>query len=222
MNRQERNRRILNTDHLNRDIGRRAAQGGIIAIAAQPIRMFIQFLITAVLARLLEPDAFGLVAMAAAVTGFVAIFSEFGLTSATVQRHQIDQDMVSGLFFIGLGVSIVLVPIVCAFAPVAVWFFNDPRVSGLIILMSLSFPLAALGSQHTALLLRSMRWMTLQWTGLVGHAVGGLAGILVAWKTDLGYWSLAVTTLVAQIVTLSLIWTACRWRPYRQTKSPSP
>ncbi len=121
--------------------------------------------------------------------------------------------MVSGLFFIGLGISIVLVPIVCAFAPIAVWFFNDPRVSGLIILMSLSFPLAALGSQHTALLLRSMRWMTLQWTGLVGHAVGGLAGILVAWKTDLGYWSLAVTTLVAQIVTLLLIWTVCPWRP---------
>ena len=95
---------------------------------------------------------FGLVAMAAAVTGFVALFSELGLTSATVQRGQVDQDMVSGLFFIGLGISIVLVPIVCAFAPIAVWFFNDPRVSGLIMLMSLSFPLAALGSQHTALL----------------------------------------------------------------------
>ena len=72
MNSQERNRRILNTDHLNKDIGRRAARGGIIAIAAQPIRMFMQFFITAVLARLLAPDAFGLVAMAAAVTGFVA------------------------------------------------------------------------------------------------------------------------------------------------------
>ena len=38
-----------------------------------------------------------------------------------------------------------------------------------------------------------MRWMTLQWTGLAGHAAGGLAGILVAWKTDLGFWSLAIT-----------------------------
>lgn len=213
MNRHESNRRILNTDHLNKDIGQRAARGGIIAIAAQPIRMLIQFFITAVMARLLAPDAFGLVAMAAAVTGFVALFSELGLTSATVQRGQVDQDMVSGLFFIGFGISLVLVPIVCALAPIAVWFFNDSRVSGLIMLMSLSFPLAALGSQHTALLLRSMRWMTLQWTGLVGHAAGGLAGILVAWKTDLGYWSLAVTTLVAQIVTLALIWTTCPWRP---------
>jgi PST family polysaccharide transporter len=213
MNRHEHNRRILNTDHLNRGLGQRAARGGIIAMAAQPIRMLIQFFITAVMARLLEPDAFGLVAMATAVTGFVALFSELGLTAATIQRGQVDQDMVSGLFFIGLGISIVLVPIVCAFAPIAVWFFNDTRVSGLIMLMSLSFPLAALGSQHTALLLRSMRWMTLQWTGLVGHAAGGIAGILVAWKTDLGYWSLAVTTLVAQIVTLVLIWTACPWRP---------
>ena len=213
MSRHERNRRILDTDHLNSDIGRRAARGGIIAIGAQPIRMFIQFFITAVLARLLAPDAFGLVAMATAVTGFVALFSELGLTSATVQRHQIDQDMVSGLFFIGLGVSIVLVPIVCAFAPVAAWFFDDPRVSGLIIVMSLSFPLAALGSQHTALLLRSMRWMSLQWTGLVGHALGGVVGILVAWKTDLGYWALPITTFVAQLVTLVLIWTVCPWRP---------
>jgi polysaccharide transporter, PST family len=213
MNRQERNRRILNTDHLNRDLGRRTARGGIIAIAAQPIRMMIQFVITAVLARLLAPEAFGLVAMATAVTGLVALFSELGLTSATIQRSEIDQDMVSGLFFIGLAISLVLMPLVCAMAPLAAWFFNDARVSGLIIVLSISFPLAALGAQHTGLLLRSMRWMTLQWTGLVGHAAGGLAGILVAWKTDLGYWALAITGLVAQVVTLSLIWTAYPWRP---------
>jgi PST family polysaccharide transporter len=151
--------------------------------------------------------------MATAVTSLVALFSELGLTSATVQRAHIDQNMVSGLFFIALGISLVLMPLVCAMAPLAAWFFDDARVSGLIVLLSISFPLAALGSQHTALLLRSMRWMTLQWTGLAGHAAGGVAGILVAWKTDLGFWSLPITGLVAQIVTLSLIWAACPWRP---------
>jgi PST family polysaccharide transporter len=209
----DRNRQVLNTDHLNGDLGRRTAHGGMIAIIAQPIRMTIQFIATAILARLLAPEDFGLVAMATAVTSFVAIFSELGLTSATVQRAQIDQDTVSGLFFISLGIGVVLMPAVCVLAPLAAWFFNDARVSGLIIALSVSFPLAALGSQHTALLLRSMRWMTLQWTGLAGHAAGALAGILVAWKTDLGYWSLVVTALVANIVTLSLIWTACPWRP---------
>jgi PST family polysaccharide transporter len=213
MNKQQRNREILNTDHLKRDLGRRAASGGIIAIAAQPIRMVIQFVFTAILARLLAPEAFGLVAMATAVTGLVSLFSELGLTSATIQRAHIDQNMVSGLFFISLGISFVLMPLVCAMAPLAAWLFHDARVSGLIIVLSISFPLAALGSQHTALLLRSMRWLTLQWTGLAGHVVGGVAGVLIAWKTDLGYWSLAITGLVAQIVTLSLIWVACPWRP---------
>jgi PST family polysaccharide transporter len=143
----------------------------------------------------------------------MALFSELGLTSATIQRAHIDQNMVSGSFFMGLAISLVFLPIVCAMAPLAAWFFNDARVSHLIIALSVSFPLAALGAQHTALLLRSMRWMTLQWTGIAGHVAGGVAGILVAWKTDFGYWSLAITGLVAQVVTLSLIWAACPWRP---------
>jgi PST family polysaccharide transporter len=204
---------MLDTDHLNKDLGRHAARGGIIAVAAQPIRMVMQFVFTAILARLLAPEAFGIIAMATSVTSFVALFSELGLTSATIQRSHVDQNLVSGLFCVGLGISLVLMPLIWALAPLAVWFFKDPRVANPIIALSVSFPLAALGAQHTALLLRSMRWMTLQWTGLVGHAAGGVAGILIAWKTDLSYWALVITALVAQIVTLSLIWLLCPWRP---------
>jgi polysaccharide transporter, PST family len=213
MNRQEQNRQILNTDHLKKDLGLHAARGGIIAVAAQPIRMVMQFVFTAILARLLAPEAFGIIAMATAVTGFVTLFSELGLTAVTVQRSHVDQNLVSGLFFAGVGVSLVLMPLIWALAPLAVWFFKDPRVANPVIVLSVSVPLAALGVQHTALLLRSMRWMTLEWTGLAGHAAGGLAGVLIAWRTDLGYWALVVTALVAQIVTLSLIWALCRWRP---------
>lgn len=209
----ERNRRALNTDHLDRNLGHRAVRGGIVAILAQPIRMLIQFATTAILARLLVPEDFGLVAMATAVTSFVAIFSELGLTSATVQRSQIDQETVSGLFFVTLGIGCLLVPVVCGLAPLAAWFFGDTRVTGLIIALSATFPLAALGSQHTALLMRSMRWMALQVAGLLGHVAGALAGILAAWKTDLGYWSLVITPLVANVVTLLALWTSSPWRP---------
>jgi PST family polysaccharide transporter len=197
ISRSEHNRRALNTDHLDKDLGHRAVRGGIVAIIAQPIRILIQFVATAVLARLLVPEDFGLVAMAMVVISFMGLFSELGLTSATVQRSQIDQDTVSGLFFITLGIGCFLVPLVCGLAPLAAWFFNDARITRLVIALSVTFPLTALGSQHTALLLRSMRWMTLQSAGILGHAAGALAGILVAWKTDLGYWSLVVTTLVA-------------------------
>jgi O-antigen/teichoic acid export membrane protein len=213
MNRQERNRQILNTDHLNRDLGRHVARGGIITVAAQPIRMVMQFVFTAILARLLAPEAFGVFAMATAVTSFVTLLSDLGLHSVTVQRSHIDQSFVSSLFFVGLGIALLAMPLIWVSSPLIAWFFNDPRVASPLIVLSITFPLSALGVQHTALLLRSMRWFTLEWTGLVGHAIGGVAGILVAWKTDLTYWALVITGLVAQIVTLSLIWTFCRWRP---------
>jgi len=209
----EHNRRALNTDHVDKDLGDRAVRGGIVAIIAQPTRILIQFVATAILARLLVPEDFGLVAMAMVVISFIGLFSDVALSYATVQRFQIDQDTVSGLFFITLGIGCFLVPLVCGLAPLAAWFFNDPRITSLIIALSLTFPLTALGSQHTALLLRSMRWMTLQSAGILGHAAGALAGVLVAWKTDLGYWSLVVTTLVANVVTLSSLWATCPWRP---------
>jgi PST family polysaccharide transporter len=213
MNRQERNRQVLNTDHLNKDLGRRVARGGIITIAAQPIRMLMQFVFTAFLARLLAPEAFGVIAMATAVTSFVTLFSDLGLSAVTVQRSHIDQKLVSSLFIVGLGISFVAMPAIWALAPLVVWLFQDPRIASPILVLSITFPLAALGAQHTALLMRSMRWMTLEWTGLAGHAAGGLVGILIAWKTDLSYWALVITGLVAQTVTLALIWTSCRWRP---------
>ena len=105
MSQRKHNRRALNTDHLDKDLGDRAVRGAIVAIIAQPIRILIQFVATAVLARLLVPEDFGLVALATVVISFIGLFSELGLTSATVQRSQIDQDTVSGLFFITLGIG---------------------------------------------------------------------------------------------------------------------
>ena len=104
----EHNRRTLNTGHLDKDLGHRAVRGAIVAIIAQPIRILIQFVATAVLARLLVPEDFGLVAMAMVVISFVGLFSELG--TATVQRFHIDQDTVSGLFFIGLRLAPLALP----------------------------------------------------------------------------------------------------------------
>jgi PST family polysaccharide transporter len=112
-----------------------------------------------------------------------------------------------------LGVGVALVPVSCFSAPFAAMFFKDARVAPLIIALAMTLPIAAAGTQHTAILMRSMRWMTIQWTGIAGHGAGALAGILVAWKTDLGYWSLVVTAWTANIVTVGLLWVACRWRP---------
>jgi PST family polysaccharide transporter len=207
------NAQMLSTEHLTNNLGQQAARGGIIAVGAQPLRMIVQFVTTALLARLLAPEDFGLLAMATAVTGFIGIFSNLGLGSATVQQAEIDQDTVSGLFYINLGVGLLLAPIACLLAPLAAMFFKDPRVTGLVVALAFTLPLAAAGAQHTGLMVRTMRWMTIQWTSLAGQVLGGVVGVGLAWKTELDYWALVAAAWTTNLVIVVLIWIACPWRP---------
>jgi polysaccharide transporter, PST family len=211
--RTEKNQRALVTEHLMADLGRRTAQGGAIAIGAQVVRFAMQLATSAIMARLLAPEDFGLVAMAAAITGFVGIFSDLGLSVATVQRTEIDQDTVSALFLLNLGAGFLFMILAFVAAPFSAWGFGDERVEWLVIALAPQIVLAAAGAQHTALLQRGMCWMSIQWTGIVAQIVGALVGIILAWRTDIGYWSLVAQGLTGMLISVVLLWTVCPWRP---------
>ena len=209
----ERNRGALGTDHLTQDLGARTALGGITAMAAQVTRIVVQLGVMAVMARLLAPKDFGLVAMATTLTAFVGMFTNLGLSEATVQRKDIDQATVSVLFYINLAMGAAVMLLCMAAAPVAAWLFGDPRVLLLVIALSLSIPVSAAGAQHNALLQRGMHWRQLQWTPILAQAVGGAAAIVLAWKTGIGYWALVVQLWTAAVVSTGLLWWFCPWRP---------
>ncbi len=207
------NRGALGTDHLTQDLGARTARGSITAMAAQVTRIVVQLGVMAVMARLLAPKDFGLVAMATTLTAFVGMFTNLGLSEATVQRKDIDQATVSVLFYINLAMGAAVMLLCMAAAPVAAWLFGDPRVLLLVIALSFSIPVSAAGAQHNALLQRGMRWGQLQWTPILAQAVGGAAAIVLAWKTGIGYWALVVQLWAAAVVSTGLLWWFCPWRP---------
>ncbi|MFO1146983.1 MAG: lipopolysaccharide biosynthesis protein [Alsobacter sp.] len=210
---EKRNQDALSTDHLKDRLGAKTVTGGLVALAAQPVRFVIQFVSTAIMARLLVPADFGLFAMAWSVLAFIGVFSNLGLGMATVQRETIDQNTVSGLFWLNLAFGAVLLPVTWALAPLAAWFFGDHRVVGLTVAMSFTLLFGALGAQHTAIMLRTMRYVPLQISGLIGHISGAIAGILAAWVFKLDYWALVVNAWAASIATQLFIWSSCRWRP---------
>ena len=192
-----------------------AARGGAIALGGQLTRLFLQLVGTAIMSRLLAPADFGLIAMAATVTGFVALFTDMGLSVATIQRSEVSQSLVSTLFFVNIVVGFILMVIAAIAAPFAAMLYQDPRVTLLVIGMAASIPLAAAVAQHDALLARSMRWVPLQVIAIISQAAGLIVGILLAWKTDAGYWALVVHMAVASVITLILTWIVCDWRPSR-------
>ena len=217
LSRDEINRRALATDHLMSTLGRRAVTGGVIAVAGQVVQTGIALVSIIFMARLLTPADFGLVAMAATVTVFVGMFTDLGLSAATVQREDLDQDTVSALFYVNLAMGVAVMLAAFAAAPIAAWFFGDERVFWLVVALAIQIPLSAAAVQHKALLQRGMRWIAIQWTKLAAQLAGAIAAILLAWQTDLGYWSLVAQAWVIAVLGLAISWAVCRWRPGRVT-----
>lgn len=196
-------------------LGASAANGAFIAMGGQAARMAINLATTMVLARLLAPGDFGLVAMAATITSFANLFVDLGLSTATIQRKEIDQSTVSALFFINLAAGLGFALLAIGVAPIAARLFGDDRVVPAIVGLSMPILLGAAAAQHRALLQRDMRWRALQRVDLGAHLVGAICGIVLACTTELGYWVLIVQIWIWAAVGLLLSWRESRWRPSR-------
>jgi PST family polysaccharide transporter len=210
---QKRNERALATGQSSQGLGKSAMQGGAIAFFAHIGRLVIHITGAVIMARLLTPADFGLIAMAGAVTAFIGLFTDLGLSAATVQRTSVSHDLVSTLFWVNLGAGLLLMLTAFAAAPVAAWFFSDPRITILVMALAVALPVTAATAQHNALLVRSMRWMPVQISGLGGQLAGLIAAVVLAWVFDLGYWALVAQAVVAAVTAFVMSWTYCKWRP---------
>jgi len=97
----------FDTSHLKADLKGRFVRGSAITAFGQAARFVVQAGSTVVLGRLLSPKDYGLVAMVTAVTGFMMIFKDLGLSTAAVQKAQTNHQQISTLFWINVAISTV-------------------------------------------------------------------------------------------------------------------
>ncbi len=167
---------------------------------------------TAVLARALDPEAFGLTAMAFAIVGLVGIFSNLSLKTAIVQRKELRREQVSSVFWLNSMFAVLLTGICIGLAPVGAWFYEDGRIFGIIAVSAIQFILSALHVPHLALLERNLLFRKVTISNVLGVVIAQGAAIGMAWD-GFGYWSLVVGPLVGQAFTTIYLWMACSWRP---------
>ncbi|HTS12534.1 MAG TPA: lipopolysaccharide biosynthesis protein [Candidatus Limnocylindrales bacterium] len=202
----------LQVDHLHADLRGRSVRGGVLSLTSQGTQFLLQSVSTVVLARLLTPSDYGLVAMVTTVTAVAVGFADLGLTEATIQRKAITHAQVSTLFWINVGVGLLLTLITAAMAPVLAWFYREPRLVDLTLVMSLTFLLGGLRGQHTALLRRQMRFSALAIRDVTALAVSVPVAIVMASK-GFGYWAIVAIPLVGSSVQVVLSWVMVKWRP---------
>ncbi len=203
---------FFRTDHLMDTIGGRTARGGVVTMASHGLKFAISIIATAILARLLSPQDYGLIGMVAVATNFVAMFKDLGLSHATVQRAEISSQQISTLFWVNLTLSVTTMGLMALLAPAVAWFYGDPRLTLITIVSATGFIVGGLTVQHEALLRRQMRFMTLSAIALTSMIVGYAVGITFAWY-GFKFWSLVFSQLALLITNAILVWISCAWRP---------
>jgi O-antigen/teichoic acid export membrane protein len=188
------NQEHLSTDHLIDNLKVRTISSGAVTVSAQGVKFFLNLVSVMILARLLTPRDFGLVAMVTTVTSFLRVFKDAGLSTATVQREGITQAQVSNLFWINIGVSVVSSTILALAAPVIAWFYRNPKLIGITLLLSATFILSGSTVQHQALLKRQMRFTALALIEVGSMTVGVIVAVVMA-LLGCRYWSLVGASL---------------------------
>ena len=206
-----RSERFFRTDHLMDSLGGRTARGGVVTMASHGMKFAVSIGATAILARLLSPQDYGLIGMVAVATNFIVMFKDLGLATATVQKSEITSEQIDTLFWVNrLSVITMLVMIfACAgdlmvLRRLASHYDRDCQRSR----FSNWWPNCA----AEALLKRQMRFMALSAVALAAMVGGYVVGVLFAWY-GFGYWSLVYSQLALLTIDAILVWTLCGWRP---------
>lgn len=160
---------------------------------------------TAVLARLLLPSDYGLIGMVATLVALLQVFSDMGLSWATIQRRDLTAAQVSNLFWINAAAGLLLWVGCIVAAPGIAQFYGRPELRAITMVMGASFFIGGLAVQPFALMRRRMdfrRVALVQMASVAGAAISALAAAAAGW----GYWALVIQALAGQAINLVGAW----------------
>jgi PST family polysaccharide transporter len=204
-----------NPGHDMRRYGQVAARGAAYSGVAQGLKIFLSMASIVVVARLLSPSDFGVIAMTTPITGFILIFQNLGLNQAVVQARSITEEQTNALFFYNLAASAAIALVFLAIAPLVGLFYGDQRPALVTAASALTVLITGTALQHTALLNRAMRFRALSFVE-VTVAAANLAFTVgfAVWLRS--YWALWLGALFGAVANTALVWRIGRWRPSRR------
>ncbi len=194
-------------------IERRVRSGAKWSILALGTRQLVGLITTAVLGRLVLPEAFGLVAMATMLTAFLSLF-DVGLGWATVQAREIDRRQINLLFWLGAGIGLTIWGVCLLVGPLLADFYGRSELSGICAVLGAGLMCNSLGAQPAALLKRDLRQQAISVVETLGLLVASAVALSMA-ASGWGYWALVAQLVALPVVRLAGLLVASGFRPGR-------
>jgi teichuronic acid exporter len=190
----------------------KAARAGAWSALDIVLRQGVQFVVSIVLARLLLPSDFGLIALLTFFTSLSITFVQGGLSLALVQRQNTTREEESAVFWINLAASLVFGTIIILIAPAVARFYDQPLLRSLMFVAAAQVIVSAMGAVHAELLTRRLQFDQITKTGLVSSLLSAVAGVTAA-VMGLGVWALAIQQLTQAVAGTAALWWISDWRP---------
>jgi O-antigen/teichoic acid export membrane protein len=172
----------------------------------------IAFVISVILARLIDPATFGLLAIITVFVSLSQVFVQGGLNIALVQCKEVDEEDYSTVFWISLLVAILFYILLYATAPVIAHFYDSEELVHPLRVLGITLLFGAVNSIQTAQLSREMRFGSQMVCNLIATVIAGCAGIVCAYL-EWGIWALVVYNATNQVLVCFLMVFATKWRP---------
>lgn len=175
-------------------------------------RHVISLVLFTVLARLLDPEDFGLAAL---VTAFIAIANllvDQGIGTAILQRKDLEPDHVNVAFWINFASALLVFVVTLLIAGQLADFYKEPRLVNLMRVGIFSLLINAVSSVHGFLFIREMEFRKPMLRTFLANVIGGCTGIGMA-LAGMGVWSLIGHQVMTATVGTIFLWTASPWRP---------
>lgn len=172
----------------------------------------INLVISIVLARLLTPEDYGVVAMITVFTNIAMVFVSTGFSSAVIQKKELSDADINTMFYSGFGLSLVLYGIMFLAAPYIAGIYHEPSLTNMIRVESVIIVLGGSYSVQQALISRELQYKKNFLIGVIGVIAQGGFGIAFA-LSGFGPWALVFSTIIYHTVTSVLMWYVVGWKP---------
>lgn len=169
-------------------------------------------IVSIILARILTPNDFGIIAIALVFNGILETLIDFGFGNALVQKKDISEVEKSTIFYINIIIGLLFTIILFFCAPFMANYFQMPLLNNVIKVTSFSFFIGSFSIVQTALFQREIEFKPIFHARWISSVVSGVLGIIFA-IYDYGVWSLVISNIVSWLLNTIIIWVLSDWKP---------
>lgn len=192
------NKRVLN-NFLWRFLERCGAQG-------------VTFIVSIVLARILDPDVYGTVALVTVFITILQVFVDSGLGTALIQKKDADDTDFSTVFYFNVVICLALYGVMFLAAPLIASFYDDPQLTPIIRVLSLTVVISGVRGIQQSYVSKKLLFKRFFFSALGGTLVSAVVGIYMAYN-GYGVWALVGQTITSNLFTTLIMWLTVKWRP---------